>query len=437
MLGHIKRHLRAIFGALLLLSLLATIPLIKQLNADGGEAGSTVAATVRIALQNLEVSLAAPGAVSAGEAFDIRAVLMNTGTTKIRDVEVTLLLPEGIGITGKLTRSAGAISSGLEKEIKWKAESDVPGSYVIMVTATGTDDSNGAPITAEATALIEVTEPVHALEVELAAPEVVGVGDRFELTATLINPGSVDIAKVAAELHLPDGIALLGDNKEGEEGSTNVRSIGRLRAGADKAVKWRVVANVPGSYVVTVKAVDTSPEGGPSPEAETSAVIVVTDVAGADSDAQVVTATFGTLEVTVDAPATARVGRRFNVTVIVGNSSSTEVTLLGAEIHLPEGVSLDDGEGAAVDADSGALGPQNEKKIEWRMSALAPGNHVIVVSVTWLEEASGNMLDGEIRLMLEANDFAEYGGEGPKGIVGFASRIWEGLRDLFTGLINT
>ena len=118
------------------------------------------------------------------------------------------------------------------------------------------------------------------------------------------------------------------------------------------------------------------------------------------------------------------------------------MTLLGAEIHLPEGVSLDDddGEGAAVDADLGALGPQDEEKIEWRMLALAPGNHVIVVSVTWLEEASGKVLDGEIRLTLEAKDFAENDGddgEGPKSIVGLASRLWEGLRDLFTGLINT
>ncbi len=71
MLGHIKRHLSAIAGALLLLSLLASIPLKKENNADGGGVGSTIAATVRIGQQNLEVSLTAPGTVSAGEASDI------------------------------------------------------------------------------------------------------------------------------------------------------------------------------------------------------------------------------------------------------------------------------------------------------------------------------------------------------------------------------
>ncbi len=122
-----------------------------------------------------------------------------------------MLLPEGIGITGRLTQSVGVISAGREKGIRWRAEPDVPGSYVVVVTATGMDEGSGAPVTAEATATIDITEPVHALEVELSAPEVVGVGDRFELAATLMNSGSVDIAKVAAELHLPDGIGLVGD----------------------------------------------------------------------------------------------------------------------------------------------------------------------------------------------------------------------------------
>ncbi len=84
-----------------------------------------------------------------------------------------------------------------------------------------------------------------------------------------------------------------------------------------------------------------------------------------------------------------------------------------------------------------AVGSDEEKKIEWPTLALAPGNHVVVVSVTWLEEASVEPLYGEIWLTLEATDFSDGDDAGPQGIVGFASRVWKGLRDLFTGIMNT
>ncbi len=146
----------------------------------------------------------------------------------------------------------------------------------------------------------------------------------------------------------------------------------------------------------------------------------------------------------VDVQATAPVGKWLTVTAVVKNASSTVITSLGGAIRLPEGVSIvgddDDGdeeEGASAVADLGALGANKEKKIEWRSVARAPGNYVIAVSVTWRDEASGELLDGEIGLTLEATEVS--GGEdaGLRGVANFASRAWEGLREPFTGLINT
>lgn len=198
MLGHIKRHSSAVAGALLLLTLLATIPLIKEINADGGEAGSTVAATVRIGLNNLEIALSAPDTVRVDDKFELEAVLRNTGSAKIGKVEATIHLPEGITVKGKETQKAGALKSdeGKGKKVKWKAVSDTPGSYVIAVTATGTDENSRNPFVSEASIMIEVTGIEHGLEVELSIPEVVGVGDHFKVEAVLQNTGSSDIKNI-------------------------------------------------------------------------------------------------------------------------------------------------------------------------------------------------------------------------------------------------
>ncbi len=158
LLRYIRPQLRPALGALLLLSLLATMPLINDISADGGVGSSSVGATVTIGVQNLEVSLTARGAVNVGETFDIRVALINTGNTVINDVEATLHLPEGIGISSEQTQSAGTISPGNETAIGWNAVSNVPGSYIIMVTAIGTDEDGEAAVIAPATIIVVVRE---------------------------------------------------------------------------------------------------------------------------------------------------------------------------------------------------------------------------------------------------------------------------------------
>ena len=163
MLDYTRRHLRSAVGALLFLSLLGTMPLIREISADGGDDGSTVAATIRVRIQNLEVSLTTDGAANAGELFVIRIALINTGLTIIENVEATINLPkEGIGIIGRPTQSMGEISPGGQKEIEWKVFAEVPGSYIIQVTANGTGEDGGTPAPAEATIIVEVTRGFQA-----------------------------------------------------------------------------------------------------------------------------------------------------------------------------------------------------------------------------------------------------------------------------------
>ena len=98
MLSHKRRHLRAIAGALLLLSLFAMVPLTRDISANGGDGDSTVAATVSVGIQDLEASLTAQGTVSAGQTFVIQVALTNKGTTIFEDVNATIIVPEGIEI---------------------------------------------------------------------------------------------------------------------------------------------------------------------------------------------------------------------------------------------------------------------------------------------------------------------------------------------------
>ncbi|MCH8062457.1 MAG: hypothetical protein IH861_08140 [Chloroflexi bacterium] len=119
---------------------------------------SSVGATVIIGVESLELSLNAQGAVDVGETFDIQVALINTGNTIINDVEASLHLPEGIGISSEQTQSAGTISPGNETSIGWNAISNAPGSYVIMVTAIGTVEDGDTSVIAQATIIVVVLE---------------------------------------------------------------------------------------------------------------------------------------------------------------------------------------------------------------------------------------------------------------------------------------
>ena len=163
MLRSTRQHLRLGAGVVVAVVILL-VPLVSILTSGEARAGAptasaTVLATVRI--NTLEVSLAAPGSVEVGEHSDVVATLKNLGSTKIMGAKATIHLPTlgtstAFTLRGQADKNAGAVLPGKEKTVKWKLVADAAGNYVIMVTATGTEQESGDLLEAQDTALIEV-----------------------------------------------------------------------------------------------------------------------------------------------------------------------------------------------------------------------------------------------------------------------------------------
>ena len=143
------------------------MPLVSMLmsdeaRADGHTVSATVFATVRI--NTLEVSLAAPASVVVGEQFDVVATLTNIGSTKIMAAKATIkhlpTLEIGTAFTvrGQKDKNAGAIPPGTDKEVKWKLVAEAARNYVIMVTASGTEEAGGDLLEAQDTTVLIVVD---------------------------------------------------------------------------------------------------------------------------------------------------------------------------------------------------------------------------------------------------------------------------------------
>ena len=163
MLRSTRQHLRLGAGVVVAVVILL-VPLVSILTSGEARAGAptasaTVLATVRI--NTLEVSLAAPGSVEVGEHSDVVATLKNLGSTKIMGAKATIHLPAlatstAFTLRGQADKNVGAIPPGKDKQARWNLVAEAAGNFVIMVTATGTEEESGDLLEAQDTAMIEV-----------------------------------------------------------------------------------------------------------------------------------------------------------------------------------------------------------------------------------------------------------------------------------------
>ncbi len=162
-LRRIRRHIWLAAGVALLLVPLVSMLTSEEARASPPTASATVLATVRINTLEVEVSLAAPSSVAVGEQFDVVATLRNVGSTKIMGAKATIHLPTlatgtAFILRGQEDKNAGAIVPGKDKEAKWKLVAEAAGNYVILVTASGTEEVSGDLLDAQDTRIVEVME---------------------------------------------------------------------------------------------------------------------------------------------------------------------------------------------------------------------------------------------------------------------------------------
>ena len=103
----------------------------------------------------LKVEVIAPGVVTAGEWFDIKAEVSNLGTERISRAFATLNTAPGINVRGNVKRRLGSLPPGKTKTIKWRVKVDSPENYIVTVEAKG--NLAGEEIVASDTDMISAT----------------------------------------------------------------------------------------------------------------------------------------------------------------------------------------------------------------------------------------------------------------------------------------
>ena len=150
---------RTLKSGLLAAAIVAAVGLTLLLGAQGllaadGEEG-VVTATVKI--NPLQVTLVVPGGpLAVGERFIVQAMVENRGETRIQRVAATLHLDTssepGLRVFGSDTRRLGQLKPFESRTAEWRLQALQVDSYVLMVTVSGIDVSDGAPLTAESDA---------------------------------------------------------------------------------------------------------------------------------------------------------------------------------------------------------------------------------------------------------------------------------------------
>ena len=122
--------------------------------------------TATIKVNPLLVSLTVPGEpVLVGEPFTVQATVENQGESRIRRVTATLHLPTGLPLLppelemrGPARRSLGALGPLRSRSTEWRLQAVQEGNFVLMVTASGIDASDGVTVTSESGAPVVTVE---------------------------------------------------------------------------------------------------------------------------------------------------------------------------------------------------------------------------------------------------------------------------------------
>lgn len=135
------------------------------------------------------------------------------------------------------------------------------GTLIYFFAAVGSVFAQSASLTA--------TVQINPLEVEVAAQNIVTVGEWFEIKADISNLGEETVSKTTVLINTPSELRTRGRRKR----------IGNLAPGVTEAVIWEAMANRPGNFVIQVEA--TSELGGEKISASDSINISATGSLGA------------------------------------------------------------------------------------------------------------------------------------------------------------
>ena len=106
--------------------------------------------TATIKINPLLVSLTVSSEpVAVGEPFSVQATVENQGESRIRRPTADLELPAGLEVRGPTIHRLGLLPPFGSRDTEWLLTAAEPGNFVLMVTASGIDASDGVTVTVE------------------------------------------------------------------------------------------------------------------------------------------------------------------------------------------------------------------------------------------------------------------------------------------------
>lgn len=121
-------------------------------------ASQTGIVVATVSINPLEVEVTAPSTVLVGESFKVTGVVKNLGLTRIRRSRAVLSLNPGLSLRGKEEKSLGIIGGESEKTAHWQLKAESPGTYILLVSASGVEEESGDLVEASGTTIVKVAE---------------------------------------------------------------------------------------------------------------------------------------------------------------------------------------------------------------------------------------------------------------------------------------
>ncbi|MGC4120329.1 MAG: CARDB domain-containing protein [Myxococcales bacterium] len=203
--------------------------------------------------------LVAPNYVAAGAAFDVRLDLTNSGDTRAVAVTPTAPLFGGTAaasVSSGPTPASVDVPAGGTASLQWTVQPTSEGSLTLIVSASGTDASDGLPVLLGDVGA-SVAVGIHAsLKSELTAPSLVAPGASFTLTLTVTNSGAADASAVTPTAVSTGGTAGLTVSGAPTPAQADIA------AGASASFRWTLQATAAGLANLAAGATGTEQPSG-------------------------------------------------------------------------------------------------------------------------------------------------------------------------------
>ena len=276
--------------------------------------------------------------INVGQESDCRLVVKNTGIIAVKDVEVTARFPTSVRL---ITVEPQPIAS--EEFLSWTfAELQPDEEHVIVMTmipseAGKLDATADVRFSGTAATALTVAEP--QIEVQVAGPAKVLIGEPASQTVTVRNPGTGIATNVQIEAIIPAGL-------EHARGERLVMDVGSLNPGETRSVRLALAAVKGGNQVVQVQ---TRADGDLVRNA-TSEVFIVAP----------------SLVTEIDGPGLRYLGRPAVYTLRVRNDGEINVDNVRVMHKMPEGFEV-------VETSRGAQFDRSNRLVNWFVGRLAAG----------------------------------------------------------------